>query len=79
MFVKAAETNKDRKCFSGIAASSDTFATFPVSMLSLLGLQPASLHVLLKVVLWVVVTEVLKAFRLRDTTNSLGSSLRSSA
>lgn len=79
MFVRTAEANGTKKCFSDIAATSETFATFPVAILPLLGLQPASLHRLLSVVLWFVVTRVLNAFRLRDTTNSLGISLHYSA
>lgn len=79
MLVKEAETNETKKCFPVIAVSSETFATFPVVMLYLLGLQPAFLHRLLNVVLWIVVTQASKAFRLRNTINSLGSSLLFSA
>lgn len=45
-------------------------------MLSIPGVQPASLHRLVTVVLWVMATEDLKTSRLTDPTISLGNSLQ---
>ena len=66
-----AEPNETRKSKPLV-----TVAVFPPAMLSLPGLQRASLHGLVAVVLWVVASQVLKTCRLRDATTSLGNPLQ---